>query len=92
MTKNRIWVDTETTGLDPNKHEIIEIAILRESVLPGGGGAIVESWSTKIAPTRIEDAEPKALEVNGYDKERWAGAPTFAEVADDIAKRLPAGL
>jgi DNA polymerase-3 subunit epsilon len=88
---SRIWVDTETTGLDPNKHEIIEIAILRESVLPGGGGAITESWSTKIAPARIEDADPKALEVNRYSKESWGDAPTFAAVADDIAKRLASG-
>ena len=84
----RLWVDTETTGLIPRKHEIIEIAILTETVLPGGGGTITEAWSTKIRPARIEEAEPKALEVNGYRAEEWAGAPTFDEVAADIAKRL----
>ena len=85
---NRLWIDTETTGLDPVKGEIIEIALVTETVNADGGGTIIESWSTKIAPERIEDADPKALQVNGYTPEAWAGAPTFAEVADQIALRL----
>lgn len=88
---NRLWIDTETTGLDPVKGEIIEIAIVTESVSPDGGGTIIESWATKIAPERIEDADPKALQVNGYTPEAWAGAPTFAEVAPEIARRLASG-
>ena len=88
---NRLWIDTETTGLDPVKGEVIEIAIVTETVAPDGGGTIIESWATKIAPERIEDASPKALEVNGYTPEAWAGAPTFAEVAPEIARRLASG-
>jgi DNA polymerase-3 subunit epsilon len=88
---NRIWIDTETTGLDPVKGEVIEIAIVTETVSPDGGGTVIESWSTKIAPERIEDASPKALEVNGYTPEAWAGAPTFAEVAPEITRRLASG-
>jgi DNA polymerase III epsilon subunit-like protein len=88
---NRLWIDTETTGLNPVYHEIIEIAILVESVLPDGTGTIVSSWATKISPERIDRADAKALEVNGYTPEAWAGAPRFGEVAPQIAELLASG-
>ena len=87
----RVWIDTETTGLDAQKGEIVEIAIVREVVHADGGGSIQETWATKIAPERIKDADPKALQVNGYAPEAWAGAPTFAEVANQIALRIASG-
>lgn len=88
---NRLWIDTETTGLNPTTHEIIEIAIVVESVTPDGTGVVTSSWATKIAPERIEAADPKALQVNGYTPEAWAGVPTFAEVAPKIAELLASG-
>jgi DNA polymerase-3 subunit alpha (Gram-positive type) len=71
------FIDTETTGLYASVHEIIEIAIITEY-----GDGRVERWSTLIKPKRIEDADPKALEINGYDadKGKWDDAPTFEEV------------
>jgi DNA polymerase III epsilon subunit-like protein len=60
-----IWLDTETTGLSTKKHEIIEFAAIRED------GAVIEF---KIKPQQIENAHPKALEVNGYTEEAWAEA------------------
>lgn len=72
------YIDTETTGLDPRVHEMIEIAILDDT----------GEWSTKIRPVHIDVAEPEALAVNGYSPERWAGAPLLATVAPEIAARL----
>jgi len=69
------FIDTETTGLDASVHEIIEIAIITEN-----GDGDIKRWCTKIKPQRIEDADPKALEVNGYNEEDWRDAPTFEEV------------
>lgn len=77
------FLDTETTGLDPHENEIIEIAIIRE--YPSG---VEDVWSTKIRPEHIERAHPKALEVNGYTPGKWANAPTFDQVAEQIAHRL----
>ena len=79
------FVDTETTGLDTTLHEVIEIAIILE--YPNGR---TEDWSTKIKPDRIEDAEPKALEINGYKDhpEGWAGAPPLNVVAPAIMQML----
>ncbi len=48
--------DTETTGLDPTKNDIIEISLLRLS------DGEQETW--KIQPINFETIEMRALEVN----------------------------
>lgn len=63
-----VFVDTETTGLDHTKHEMLEIAII---VIENGERTTIER---KIKPTRIETAQPRALEVNGYSEEEWEEA------------------
>lgn len=88
---NRIWIDTETTGLDPSKHEMLEVAVVTETVLTDGSGSIINGWCAKIAPERIEAADAKALEVNGYTPEKWKDARPFSEVADELAKLLASG-
>jgi len=79
------FIDTETTGLDTTIHEVIEIAIILEH--PNGR---TQEWSTKIKPERLEDAEDKALEINGYKDhpERWKGAPPLEAVAPAIMQML----
>lgn len=79
------FIDTETTGLDPSRAEVIEFAAVK--VLKDG---TEEVFHTLVYPERIDDAEPKALEVNGYAKhpERWDTAPTMAEVGGKIAEFL----
>ena len=49
----RLWLDTETTGLDAQQHELLEVAIVVEAVAPDGSGEIPHRWSTRIAPERI---------------------------------------
>lgn len=61
-----IILDLETTGLDPLRHEIIEIGAVNVDT-----GATFE---VKIYPLRIKDAEPEALAVNGYRPEAWEDA------------------
>jgi len=79
------FIDTETTGLNPQIHEVIEVAIVKE--YPDGR---VEKYQTLIRPKDIEAAHPKALEINGYGKapERWEDAPYIEHVAKEIATRL----
>jgi len=64
-----VWLDTETTGLDENIHDIIEIAIVRVEL-----DGTERVMATRIKMERPENAHPKALEVNGYTDEAWADA------------------
>ena len=61
------FLDTETTGLDNKRHEIIELAL----VIVEDGERIYEKVF-KIKPRNIHTAHPKALEINGYDEAIWA--------------------
>ena len=90
----RHYIDTETTGLDPSVHELLEVAIVTEEVSESAPfeRAVTTTWSAKILPERIHINEPKALEVNGYTPEKWASAVPFSEVAQEIADKLKDGV
>ncbi len=79
------FIDTETTGLDPRVHEVIEVAIVKE--WPDGK---LEEWSTKVAPQNLKVATEIALKVNGYNDhpELWEGAPKFDDIAPLVAAKL----
>lgn len=82
------FLDTETTGLDPNAgHEIIEIAII--SLHPSGN---TTTWHYKIKPMNIHKADPVALEINGYTEMKWRNALTFDAIAKDLQCILDGGL
>ncbi len=73
-------VDLETTGFTPGPDRAIEIGIVR--VEPTG--TIVDEWTTLVHPGR--DVGPTW--VHGVTDEMVAGAPTFADVADEILDRF----
>lgn len=77
-----VWVDTETTGLDENRHDIIDIAIIR--VNPDGAETV---FASKVKMDRPENAEPGALVVNGYTEAAWEGAPSSKEVFESLRDR-----
>lgn len=81
-----VFVDTETTGLDPVEHELLEVAVIKEV-----DGVVTDRWVRKIKPTHLENAEPKALEANGYSPEKWADAVPFETVAQELADLIGRG-
>ena len=70
------FVDIETTGIDRDKHEIIEIACIIAK-MKDGELVITDQFEQKIQPTRIQDADPQALRINGYNEADWLFATTL---------------
>lgn len=68
------WVDTETTGLDPKNHELLSLAL----VLTDQRGKELMRWHWKFKPRWVERADPKALEVNGYNPDTWGPTVSIA--------------
>lgn len=77
------FVDIETTGLDYEKAEIIELAAIiakyKDNELK-----IVDELDLKIRPKHIETADPVALRVNGYNEADWV----FAVEIEDALKKF----
>lgn len=67
-------LDTETTGLDPKQHEIIQFAAVRLFLKEDGSVNITDKIDIKIAPRNIGLASPHALRVNGYTENAWVGS------------------
>jgi len=74
-------IDVETTGLAVGRgHRIVEIAV----VTCRPDGSVEDFWHTVLDPGR--DVGP--TRIHGLDMVDVIGAPTFGEVAGDIAARL----
>ena len=63
------FLDTETTGLDPYKHELVEVAIIVRDDIGGG------TWRRRdpvhfALPCDLAHASDKALEINRYWERR----------------------
>lgn len=87
------FVDTETTGLDPWKHEIFEIGVVigRPTEAPGDlfGTQTIELVSEHeflITPDHPETADPKALEVSKFKGRDWSKAITRREALQAFAE------
>ena len=81
-------IDVETTGLEPSHHEIIDIGcVIFEADAPYN---IIDTLDLKVHPLHIGRAEPKALEINGYNAHEWQDAISLKE-AMEILKERTAG-
>lgn len=80
-----IFLDTETTGLNPYKHRIIEIAF---KIYDLNTKNWIVSFSSIVAqPDDIWAlADPKSLEVNGFTKDKLLEGKSEAFVADEIVE------
>jgi DNA polymerase-3 subunit epsilon len=77
-----IVLDTETTGLYPNRHEMISFAGIKLDANLNE----IDRLHIRIKPQNIQGADPKALEVNGYTHNDWRDAVDPKEAAYIIAK------
>lgn len=82
-----IFLDTETTGLNPKKHRIIEIAF---RIFDTAGMQWITSYESIVfQPAEIwAEADPKSLAINGYTWEMaLAGKPEHV-IAGEISEIL----
>jgi len=81
LTKPLAVIDLESTGTDPVTDRIVEIAILM--LKPDG---TEESFETRVNPRR--SIPPAATAVHGITDADVREAPTFAELAPNLVRRL----
>ncbi len=72
------FVDIETTGLDRDKGEIIELGVVIAK-MKDGALVVTDQLDLKIQPTHIETADPQALRINGYNEADWLFAVSLEE-------------
>jgi DNA polymerase III epsilon subunit-like protein len=89
-THNLAFIDTETSGLDPDKHEIIELAVVlvKQTDRPGKGPKIevIAEKDWKIKMVNREAAEDQALRVNGYNEVDWMFAVDLESALKEFVK------
>ena len=89
-TTDLVFIDIETTGLDPHKNEIIEVAALRVQQDWSNPESPVftelGSYTAKIKPIHLEHADPVALRVNGYIASEWKNAVPLSEALTELMR------
>ncbi|MDQ5957500.1 MAG: polymerase subunit epsilon [Patescibacteria group bacterium] len=89
-THNLAFIDCETSGLDPDRHEMIELAVVlaQQVERPGKGPTlkIIGEKDWKIKMLHPELAEEQALRVNGYNEADWIFAADLESVMKEFAK------
>lgn len=88
---NLAFIDTETTGTDPNIHEIIELAVIIVRQVPCEGKGpkleIIEECEWKIKMEHGERADEQALRVNGYNEVDWMFAVDRKKAMEEFSKK-----
>ena len=81
-----VTIDTETTGLDPAVHSLLNLS----AVVTNEGGAVLDVYNTFISPPQGAVISPQAMEVNGLDiaKIQSSGAPLPALAMFEFDKYL----
>ena len=75
-------LDVETTGLDPYRDRVIQVAIRQVAA----DGTAESEWETLVNPGAGVDPGP--VEVHGLTSDALAGAPSYKDVAATVAQRL----
>ena len=82
-----IFLDLESTGLQIQKHEIIEIGALK--VDPKKPFRVLAELQICVKPEHIQNADKGALKIVGYSSEKWQDAIKLEQALsklDEFAK------
>jgi DNA polymerase III epsilon subunit family exonuclease len=86
LNQTLAFIDIETTGLDRDTHEIIELAAVITK-MKDGELVVIDQVDFKIQPQHIETAEPQALRINGYNPADWLFAVSLEDAMKEFAKK-----
>lgn len=75
-----VVLDFETTGFDPVVDRVIEIGLVRLAE----DGSTISAWSSLVNP----GGPVGATHVHGLTEDDLRSAPSFADIADEIYKRI----
>jgi DNA polymerase III subunit epsilon len=78
---NLVFVDLETTGVNPACHRITEVGVVRVQ-----NGVLVEEWSSLVNPEC--PISPYIEAFTGISSEMVADAPRFADIAATVLEKL----
>lgn len=78
-----IFLDIETTGLDPSRHRILDIAF---KFINLKNGNLLKDYSSRVhQPTEVwELRDPVSIQINGFTEEDLKNSRTENEVAKEV--------
>lgn len=76
MSTGWVFVDVETTGLNPSWDRVVSVS----AVAFDGGGRLAGELHTLVDPQR----DPGPVHIHGLTKERLAGSPVFDAIAPEV--------
>ena len=79
------FVAISTTGLDPWRHNLLEVALVK--VHPRSLREL-DAFETKVRPSRIDQADPTALAITGYTAFAWRKAVDIQTALAELSRRL----
>lgn len=77
-------LDTETTGLDITRHEIIQLGFISLFIDANSKINLLEEKEFLISPLHLETASVEALKINGFSKDKWKKSQPFTSFASQI--------
>ena len=75
------FIDIETTGLEPDYHDIIEVAAIR---LDPVSLEVRTEMAAKVRPENPHRIDPMAIEVNQYSPVAWKKARKLQDVLEQL--------
>lgn len=80
------FIDVETTGLDNETAEIIELGVVIAK-MKEGELVVIDQLDLKIRPDHLETADSAALRINGYNEADWLFAVTLPDAMKTFAEK-----
>jgi DNA polymerase-3 subunit epsilon len=86
--RDLLVLDVETTGSDPNLHEIVEVGAV---LLDASSLQPMRSFQSFIRPGQFQNADPRALRIHGLTAHNLESAPSAAEAVDKFVEEFGLG-